>query len=126
MNEELGKRLAEVQDEAQAMLKNIHRVKGKRYGSTVQLLLLVKQTAEIASFMCEAIDELGNEDLAHKMAEAMSNQLVYMGTTVSGIADFTDEQWKEIIQDVESMSDNVSNLIRVAVDSPEWGGKRGA
>lgn len=126
MNEELGKRLAEVQDEAQAMLKNIHRVKGKRYGSTVQLLLLVKQTAEIASFMCEAIEEMGNEDLAKKMAEAMSNQLVYMGTTVSGIADFTDAQWKEIIQDVESLSSNVSNLIRVAVDSPEWGVKRGA
>lgn len=126
MNEELGKRLEEVQDEAQAMLKNIHRVKGKRYGSTVQLLLLVKQTAEIASFMCEAIDEMGNEDLARKMAEAMSNQLVYMGTTVSGIADFTDPEWKEIIQDVESLSENVSNLIRVAVDSPEWGGKDGA
>lgn len=125
MNEEIKSRLAEVQSEAHEMLKTIKRVKGKQWGTTVQMLLLVKQSAEIASFMCHQISDMGDDTAAEKLADAMGTQLVHMGSTVHDLVDFTEEQWASIIQDVESLSGAVSNLVKTAIESPEWGSKGG-
>lgn len=125
MNEELRSRLAEVQSEAHDMLKTIKRVRGAKYGTTVQMLLLVKQTAEIANFMCEAIYRAGDEVAADKLGDAMSVQLVNMGTTIHDLVNYSGEEWDSIIQDVESLSGAVSNLVKTAIESPEWGSKGG-
>lgn len=113
---DLTDNLTEVRKEAMGMLKTISKVKGKKYAAAVQTLLLIKQVAEISGLMCQLVREQ-NESMAEAFSHALSKSLGDIGYSLPTLTDYGDDDFAEIVKDVEALSENVSHLVNSAVQS---------
>lgn len=117
---EIGKNLKSVKEEAMGMLETIERVRGRQYAASAHSLLLIHQIAKLTSVMARGLDE-HHPELAMAGRAAMPEMLTQLGLAIAKITGFSDERWKEIIADVESIDENVDRLANSAINAAKSG-----
>lgn len=117
---DVRKNLKEVKSEAHAMLRTMKAIKGEKYTETVRVLLLVKQVADITAMLCDQVGE-SDPDMASACSFALSQSLATIAMNQRVVGDVEKDEWVLMMRDAESMINNVSALMKLAVDTGRAG-----
>lgn len=108
--------LKEVKAEAKTMLETLAAVRGKQYAETVRTLLLCRQLAEITNALAQAAKET-RPDIAASCADAAMHSLIQIATSQRIVGAVSEEDWKAMAEDVGTLVQSISGLMRRAVEA---------
>ena len=116
MKTDLMDNLSQVRDEAQSMLKTLSAVKGDSYARHVQILLLLRQSANIAGILCEEAAKVDPER-ASACAQAMTTAFQGIAGCLPLASGISKDDWKASLDEANRFADNVDGLIASAIES---------